>query len=449
MSYEVRNISDVDKTNIKLGKTFKYYLGNDSSYNLTNIYYINTNNTPTSTSTHHTSIPTPTNTTNISSYIPKENESKRQDSFDEKTKLIFQTPLMYVPKKIIHFNEKPFIELSFNNEENDKDVLEFKNWINNLENYIYKLIKKRKTLNIEKCNLCSILKNNNNNSNNNNKNNNSSHMIVPLNINISKCILNEDYNNSKKNKILFNWDIPVPTYAISIIWVKNVWVKNEKWGINLFMYTSRVMNSHILDPIEFMDLDNTYYNNKNIKTQDITKYYKEDKNASIQIGQIPEYILYFKMLKMGIPKDAVKQKIVIAGLESRYIDYPDTTPYITVLHYISNPHLGPYVNTNTNTISNTISNNSKNENKIENENNSRNNNILNIKPNIKLNLLNNIKSGEIKLKKVNLDKNTTKDKIISGLIKTSSNVLKVPSLGDIQNALSNLKKITIESHSNI
>ena len=41
---------------------------------------------------------------------------------DDKTKLIIQTPLMYIPNSIIYFNEKPFIELSFNNEDNDKDV---------------------------------------------------------------------------------------------------------------------------------------------------------------------------------------------------------------------------------------------------------------------------------------------------------------------------------------
>ena len=37
MAYEVRVISEIDNKNIKLGKTFKYSLGNDSNYNLTNI----------------------------------------------------------------------------------------------------------------------------------------------------------------------------------------------------------------------------------------------------------------------------------------------------------------------------------------------------------------------------------------------------------------------------
>jgi hypothetical protein len=416
MTYEVRNITDVDKKNIKLGKTFKYTLSNDNNYNLTNIYYINSNNSEVS-------------------YVIKENENKKQESIDEKTKLIIQTPLMYIPKRIIHFNNKPFLELSFNNEDNDKDVLEFKNWIYSLEEYIFNLIKKRTSLCIEKSNLCSIIKNNKNNhtninTSNTNINNHSLNMLIPLNLNISKCILNEDYNNfnnTKKSKILFNWDIPTPTYAVSIIWIKNIWIKNKKWGINLFMYASRVMNSHILDPIDFMGSDS---DNKTIKIQDIAKKFKDDKNASVQIGQIPEYTLYFKMLKMGIPKDAIKQKMNILDLDTRYIDYPETTPYVTFIHYISNPQLGSYVNSKA----------KPNEN--DNENTVLNNSILQFRPNIQLNLLNNIKSGEIKLKKV-----ITNDKLSSVVKNTKS--LKVPSLGDIQGALSKLKKINLESQSDI
>ena len=405
MTYEVRTIYEIDNKNIKIGKTFKYALGSDTNYHLINIYYINSNSNTNS---------------NTPIQLPKETDSKKQDSIDDKTKLIIQTPLMYIPNSIIHFNDKPFLELSFNNEENDKDVLEFKKWINNLEDYIFKLIKKRSTLNIEKSNLCSMLKTSNNGRAN--------RIIIPINTGISKCILNDDCNN-KKSKILFNWEIPVPTYALSIIWVKNIWVKKNKWGINLFMYASRVMNSHMLDPIDFMDMDNT--NNKTIKSQDIIKQFKDDKNTSIQIGEVPEYAMYFKMLKMGIPKDAVKQKMSILNLDTRYIDYPSTTPYVTVMHYISNPNLGPYVKppsngSTTSTSSSTFT--------------------LPLRPNIQLDLLKNI-TGGIKLKKV--DASTTKDKIVSGLVKSGSNMLKVPSLGDIQSALSKLKKCIVVSDSEI
>ena len=427
MEYEVRKISEIDNKNIKIGKTFKYSLGSDSNYHLTNIYYIN-----------------PTTNTNVS--LPKETDSKKQDSLDDKTKLIFQTPLMYVPKSLIYFNEKPFLELSFNNEENDKDVSEFKKWIINLEDYVYKLIKKRTTLGIEKSNMCSILKVNNNFGGCTNK------LIVPINTNISKCILNDDCNN-KKSKILFNWEIPTPTYAISIIWIKNIWVKKGKWGINLFMYTSRVMNSHMLDPIEFMDLD---ANNKTIKTTDIIKQFKPDTNASIQIGQVPEYIMYFKMLKMGIPKDAVKQKMSLLSLDTRYIDYPDNTPYITVMHYISNPKLGSYVKPkNTNIDLDKLFDDKNMSNMSNISSNVSHLPFRPIRPNMQLDLLKNISGGGFKLKKVdinvnaNADTDSVKEKMLSRLVKSSSNGLKVPSLGDIQGALSRLKKVDLDLESEL
>ena len=427
MAYESRIISDIDNKNIKLGKTFKYSLGNDSNYNLTNIYYINP-----STQKNEKNVKNAQNAQNAinleTDSLPKEIESKKQDSIDEKTKLIIQTPLMYIPNSMIYYNEKPFLELSFNNEDNDKDVLEFKKWIFNLEDYIFKLIKKRTSLGIEKSNLCSILKTNSGRAN---------RLVVPINTNISKCILNDDCNN-KKSKILFNWEIPVPTYALSIIWVKNIWVKNAKWGINLFMYASRVMNSHMLDPIEFMGLD-TNINNKTIKSQDIIKQFKDVENASIQIGQVPEYTMFFKMLKMGIPKEAVKQKMTMVNLDTRYIDYPESTPYLTVIHYISNPKLGPYVKSNSN-----HSNHSNHSNPSLDTNITSNTPSL-PRPNLQLDLLKNI-SGGFKLKKVNTitDVNSNKDKIVSRLVKSSSNMLKVPSLGDIQGALSKLKKVEVD-----
>ena len=57
MSYDVRQISQIETKNIKLGKTFKY----GDNYHLTNIYYL----------------PTPDAT------IPKETDSKSQNTVDE------------------------------------------------------------------------------------------------------------------------------------------------------------------------------------------------------------------------------------------------------------------------------------------------------------------------------------------------------------------------------
>ena len=420
MSYEINNFNEIDKNKIKLGKTFNYSLSDN--YNLINIYYLNETNNNTN------------NAHNINNNLQiNENKSRSQNVVDEKTKLIIQTPLMYLPNNIIYFNDKPFLELSFNNEDNDKDVRYFKQWIIDLEHYMYKLIKKRTSLTIKKENMISIIK-----QKNANYKNSTTKILVPINTNISKCILNDDV---KKSKILFNWDIPVPTYGISIIWVKNIWVKNNKWGINLFMYASRVMNSHILDPIDCLGMDT-----KSIKKYDVSTKFKNDEKMSIEVGHIPEYTMFFKMLKVGIPKDAIKQKIELAGLDKRIIDYPENAPYTTVLHYISNPHLGAYVKNN-NVSRDTVNNNTTTT-TISNVINNTNSSINSLpKPSIKLDLLNNINKGGFKLKKVDINENENqkqkmKDKILNKI--NNNNGLKVPSLGDIQGALSKLKKIELD-----
>ena len=430
MAYEINNFNDINKNKIKLGKTFKYSL--NDNYNLTNIYYINDNDNNNINNINNNNDNNDNDNNNDNNKI-NENKSKQQDSNDEKTKLIIQTPLMYIPNSIIYFNEKPFLELSFNNEDNDKDISKFKEWILEIENYFYKLIKRRTTLNIKKENMVSILK-----QKNVNYTNSSTKILVPINMNVSKCILNNDI---KKSKFLFNWEIPVPTYGISIIWIKNIWVKNNKWGINLFMYASRVMNSHILDPIDCLGIDN---DNKSIKKYEVIKKFKDNEKMTIQVGQIPEYIMFFKMLKLGIPKDAIKQKITLAGLDIRIIDYPEDTPYTTVLHYISNPQLGPYIKNKRPNTNNTDTDTDTNTDTIK---QNLNTSILSLsRPTIKLDLLKNINSMGFKLKKVDINENENqkkniKDKILNNI----NNNMKVPTLGDIQGALSKLKKLNLEN----
>ena len=406
-SYEVRNINQIDNKNVRLGKTFKY----GDNYHLTNIYYTD--------ASMDTKI--------------KEAETKRQDAVDDKTKLIIQTPLMYLPNSIIYFNDKPYLELSFNNEENDVDVLAFRSWFSQLEDYIFKLIKRRTTLGITKETLSSAIKVGNGKV--------STKLLVPINLNVSKCVLNDD---GKRNKILFNWEIPVPTYGISIIWIKNIWVKKGRWGINLFMYATRVMNSHILDPVDFIGMD---IDNKSIRTVDVINKFSKDEKMSILVGQVPEYSMYFKMLKLGIPKDAVKQKMSLIGSEPRVLDYPENAPYASVLHYLSNSHL-KYPTQSSLSIPPPPPPPPLEISGIPPPPRISGIGVSNGVGNIAINgLLSEISKGGFKLKKVDPEELTrqAKEKMISKLSSNMPNQMKVPSLGDIQSALSRLKKVDIDS----
>ena len=227
----------------------------------------------------------------------------------------------------------------------------------------------------------------------------------------------------------------------------------------MFMYTSRVMNSHILDPIDFMgvaDSSGNYKTNKNIKISDVIKTFQNDRKASIQIGQMPEYTIFFKMLKMGIPKDAIKQKMKLLNLDVRFIDYPDSTLFITVMHYISNPHLGPFIKSSNisslSSLSSNISSLSVSSNISSSNILSSNISSLSVSSNIsssilplhstnlQLDLLKNISLGSFKLKKTEkceTNEVTRIDKIIGSIRNKHGGV--VPSLQDIQDSLSRLK----------
>ena len=138
--------------------------------------------------------------------------------------------------------------------------------------------------------------------------------------------------------------------------------------------------------------------------------------------------------------DDTPVQIELSNLDSRIIDYPDTTPYSKVLHYISNPKLDPYIKPNLSSISTTL------KLPLPPSPPSLPSSIL--RPNIKLDLLKNINNGSFKLKKVEKDVNDNKDNnnmqnIKDKILNTVNNTngLKVPTLFDIQGALSKLKKV--------
>jgi hypothetical protein len=204
------------------------------------------------------------------------------------------------------------------------------------------------------------------------------------------------------------------------------------------------MNSHVLDPVDFLGVD---CDNKSVRTVDVINKFHKDEKMSILVGQVPEYTMYFKMLKLGIPRDAVKQKMTLLGIDARVIDYPETAPYASVLHYISNPHL-TYTPPPANGIPPPpppppshmgipppppppppfpgIHGSS-----VDGNNTSR------------AGILNAINTGGFKLKKVDTDQ-VKKDKVLAN---TNPTGLKVPSLMDIQGALAKLKKVDLDSSS--
>ena len=73
-------------------------------------------------------------------------------------RLICQTPMLFIPykprnnkfKSGLNRGEQYICDVNFYNQENDKEIAEFKVWLLNLENTIYKLLRKRSYLKNQK-----------------------------------------------------------------------------------------------------------------------------------------------------------------------------------------------------------------------------------------------------------------------------------------------------------
>jgi hypothetical protein len=309
MNFQIYPFQSINIDSIELGNPFSY----GENYNLINLY-IKNNDISTS-----------------SIYQPQFHKSS----------FIIQTPVMFIPQNLFFINDRPFLSLSFNNEENDELNVEFKEWINNLEMNCYKLIKKLrnknnkpfKKLKVNKKQLIPLIKND--------IYSRQQKMIIPINLNTSKCVLTHNGLKSKDH-YLPDWNITTPTYGFCVVGFKNIWVKDGAWGLNLFCYLTKVMPSHILDPID-SNVDYLKLLQKTLKpTINIIKYNKNDNNRdarvdyetkdifskfnldNIEVDNICKnkvlYQNYFKMRKIGVPSPAIINKIEKDGLNPKVMD---------------------------------------------------------------------------------------------------------------------------------
>ena len=435
--------SSIKFEDVRLGKIFKY---GDGHY-MINIY----------------------NSLNQTEISALEKDKRRQETTEEHSKLIIQTPLLYIPNGIVYHSmnstEKPNLHMVMQNYENDDLIGKFEEWLNELENHIFELIKLKRVLGINNTShqKNSIIKSKSNKNNNQNSNN----LYTPINKTVSKCIISLI---GKHDKILFDWNIPTPTYGVSLIWVKNIWIKGNKWGINLFTYACKVMDSHILEPRYIMD--NFNLDNKNVRAEDINSYFTGNSlpntsniNDINTMGKHEEYGKYYKMLKMGVPREAVKHKLQSVGINTDIIDFPDYAPITTVLHLLSQGKTA-------NDFNKYYKSGNKSDNKSGNINNNdivsggigagippppppppsldgNINSINNISGgNARSALFSSIASGNFKLKKMDPNDIRSGSNSVGNSNnsnkKNNPNELKVPSLSEITGALAKLRKVVIE-----
>lgn len=301
--------------------------------------------------------------------------------------LIIQTPIMITPFGISLFGNNKYIDLSFINKNNDEEINLFYEKISEINNHVLKHMRyKHKYF---KKNFINSIK--------------SSSGIYPERIRVSisdkiKCY--DKYNN------IDNLDnLNSRTLVKALIHVSHIWINNGKFGIYWNIVQLKTYGKLILEEFNFLEEDQPSYTIKIPKINNGELERGGTMNVPPPPPPLPPpppaplinpiYEKYFKMLKMGISSEAVKQKILMDNLDPSIID--------------NNPSCDVICNASVQTRP----------------------------PANNVNLLSEITKG-VTLK----SKNKRKYKLIPK--KENKSVLSVPSLWEIKNKLSSLKKTNIK-----
>ena len=293
--------------------------------------------------------------------------------------LILKTTRLYIPSPIKKYGKKNILDILLY--ANDKDEVSFNNFISSLKEIENRIIKKVKP-----------------------KYDLDNKKFIPL-------VKYDEYYNCKKISITVSdicqfigidgnelTRLDAPTFGYFVIHIKNIWKNDDSYGFNVNCEGGMILPSQRCD-IPKLGCDIKYL-------------FTEELEVKKTLEDLEEYQRYFKMKKMGIPGMVVEQKMILAGIKHPKV----------VLNYV---------------ISDTVA-------KVENE------------------------LGIVLLEKKEIPIIPSSDSSVSGLKFSASDLLnqgkklkkvdksemqtikekvkndpRIPSLDDIKNAMSNLRKSSI------
>ena len=297
--------------------------------------------------------------------------------------LIIQTPILNMPFGKYSYGSKSYIDASFINDVVDKEMCIFKETIQKINNLVINNISK----NYKKIKFIDSIK----------KSNEVYADRLRLNIQENILIFNE-------KKVLINHEyLKAKSYVKFLISPSHIWLNEEKYGITWIILQAKVYPQTILNTYCFLD------DKEDTPT-------KSDKYSSH-----PVYQKYFKMISCGVPKEAVKHKMIIDNLDPNVLD--------------NKPPNNLQSNINSNLQSNINSNLQINKNEncdIKSKLNNSLGNLFASKSNLspKINMMNQIKLAK-------LQKENKKDKILKDVKEIVG--YKPPSLMDIVEMKKKLK----------
>jgi hypothetical protein len=324
--------------------------------------------------------------------------------------LFFKTPKIYMPfKPTIANNLGGYIRLSFDNLNIDPNLNHFYNFLNNFENYLENMLIQSNLIKTKKKMFKKMIKH-------------SDSYPDYINLNFNSNYLKVYDNNLEEIKIN---NIDGNLYAYYVIELIGFY-HNQKTKLNRLIWDIiqfKIDKSRkIIDECLFLDESNI-----------ITPVIEVDKPKIIQLLKNDETVCkFFKMVSMGIPIMAVKHKMTLSGIDTRFLDYPSDFDINNLPYELKNK----LSNTNNeinndkdivNVIDNVIDKDGKN--KKENISGIANNNSS------IFNLLSDINKGPQKFKIKKSSPTNNSSKIKDEFIRKG---FKVPSLLEIQEARNKL-----------
>lgn len=282
-------------------------------------------------------------------------------------RFIFQTPMLYIPyaaKHVDSYNsggvgyDNWHIDASFYNAENEPDVAEFETWLKSLEYDIYKILRKRSNLGITLGGKLSNIKND--------EYRDCSKLVLKLDKQTNFFLL--DAQGKIGGRIDYKTELKSPCYAVFIIEVASLWIRKNTthldtidihhqqvksssvtWGINFIVHAAQCLPSHLsIAPIP--DLKFLPVNLPQLSSMQTNVNFSGPPPPPLMPSNpVPSFMdTYTRMLKMGIPRDAVKHKMTMAGLDPQLLDNPNpqlhpTTPSLIVPLFasVTNSQSGP------------------------------------------------------------------------------------------------------------
>jgi hypothetical protein len=196
--------------------------------------------------------------------------------------LIIQTPILTMPFGKYSYGTKSYIDASFINDVVDKDMVCFKDIVSKTNNFVINYISKMN----KKIKFISSIKNSN------------ELYSDRIRLNIQEDIL--VFNETKQ--LLDHNYLKAKAYVKFLISPIHIWQNEDKYGITWSLLQAKVYPQTVLNIYSFLD-------DKEDKPSNSNKYKSH-----------PKYQKYFKMISCGVPKEAVKHKMIIDNLDPNVLD---------------------------------------------------------------------------------------------------------------------------------